>query len=133
MVWPFRARRRSAPGTTTAQFDAYTPVDDLIRMMSSAEGPVTRDEALSVAAVSRGRNLLCSIATLPMREYGPDGRIVDNPLLRQLDPDVPNIVTIAQTVEDLIFDGIAWWRITGFSWTGFPATVRRLDPRSVSV
>ncbi len=94
-----------------------------------ASGPaarVGRAEALSVAAVQRGRNALCSIATLPLRLYrGLD--IERSPLLEQLDPDVPNVVTLAQTIEDLAFEGLSWWLITAQDFDGYPVAVRHLD------
>ncbi len=92
-----------------------------------------RPEALSVPAVQRGRNLICSISTLPLIQYGPDLVVVRLPLLEQIDPDVPNVVTLAQTVEDLLFEGISWWRITAFGADGFPTSARHLDYSSVSL
>ncbi|WP_281182154.1 phage portal protein [Micromonospora mirobrigensis] len=94
---------------------------------------VGRTEALSVPAVQRGRNLICSIATLPLVQYGPDRSVVTNLLLQQIDPDVANVVTLAQTIEDLLFDGLSWWRITGFGWDGYPTNARHLDVGSVSL
>jgi hypothetical protein len=109
---------------------APQPVDRLISAMKSAEGPVSRDEALSVAAVQRGRNELCSIATLPLRQYrGLD--VIDSALLRQFDLDVPNVVHLAMTVEDLALDKIAWWEVTGQDFAGYPISVRRIDPGKV--
>jgi HK97 family phage prohead protease len=63
---------------------------------------------------------------------GPDGARVPSPLLDQLDPVITNGVTIAQTVEDLVFDAIAWWKILEFGWHGYPTSVQRLDPNTVS-
>lgn len=94
---------------------------------------VARADALSVPAVQRGRNMLCSIATLPLVQYGPDNAVAENPLFTQIDPDVPNVVTLAMTVEDLVFDGIAWWRVLSRGWDKFPTTAMRLDPQSVSL
>lgn len=99
----------------------------------SSSAPVTRTEALSVPAVQRGRNLVCSIATLPLEQHGPDNTFVDSPLLRQLDVDVANCVTLAQTLEDLLFDGISWWLVTAQDFAGFPMAVRHLDVTMVSL
>lgn len=111
----------------------YKPVDLMFAEMAQASGTVSRTEALSVPAVQRGRNLLCSIATLPLQQIGPDRSVVRSPLLEQIDPDVPNVVTLSQTVEDLLFVGVSWWRITGFDFAGYPMTARHLDPATVSV
>jgi HK97 family phage prohead protease len=105
-----------------------------LSMMGAGASPrVTRDEALSISTVQRGRNLLCSISTLPLDEFDSSNRIVDSQLLAQIDPDIPNVVTLAQTVEDLVFESIAWWRITEFGPGGFPSKARRLDPGTVSL
>ncbi|WP_281251408.1 phage portal protein [Micromonospora avicenniae] len=94
---------------------------------------VSRDEALSVPAVQRGRNLICSISTLPLVQYGPDRQVVRNPFLEQIDPDVANVWTLAMTVEDLLFEQIAWWKITEFAADNYPMHARRLDPAKVTV
>lgn len=124
-------------GVPRHEFSESTPrpIDQLFaELRGSGSAPrVGRTEALSVPAVQRGRNLLCSIATLPLVQLGPDRQPVRNPLLEQIDPDVPNIVTLTQTVEDVVFEGIAWWQVTAFAADGFPMSARRLDPGTVSV
>jgi HK97 family phage prohead protease len=109
------------------------PIDQMFAEMRGSATSVTRAEALSVPAVQRGRNMLCSIATLPLVQRGPTNAVVPNPLLAQIDLDVPNVVTLSQTVEDLVFEAKAWWRITAFAFDGYPATARRLDPYTVSL
>jgi hypothetical protein len=94
---------------------------------------VTRDEALSVVGVKRGRDLLCSIATLPLETVGPDRAVVRSPLLEQIDPNVPNVVTLAMTLEDLIFDSVSWWQVTRLGWDGFPVEARHVDLSAVSM
>lgn len=109
------------------------PIDQMFLEMAAASGAVSRDEALSVPAVQKGRNMICSISSLPLVQRDATRAVVPSPLLDQLDPDVPNVVHLAQTLEDLLFDGIAWWRIVAFGWDGYPVQVRRLDPLTVSV
>lgn len=94
-----------------------------------------RTEALEIPGVLRGRNLICSISTLPLEAYAvADNRIVDHPLLRQIDPNVANVVTLAQSIEDLLFDGVCWWRITRFSSAdGYPYSAVRYAPSQVSL
>ena len=43
-----------------------------------------------------------------------------SPLLEQIDPDVPNVVTLAQTIEDLLFDGVSWWMVTRVGADRYP-------------
>jgi len=106
------------------------PIDALVQGVWGSTwangGPVSRDDALLVAAVERGRDEICAaVATLPLHTYrGLD--MIPNPFLDQPDPDVPNVVTFAQLVEDLIFDGISWWRKTGYDYRGFPTSARRV-------
>lgn len=109
------------------------PIDMLLSAMRSGDtGTVDRDRALSVAAVLRARNEICSISTLPLRLFkGLD--VVNSPLFRQFDPDVANVVHMALTVEDLLFEKIAWWQKLGLDFDGFPAMVRRIDPCKVSL
>ncbi|MET9303202.1 phage portal protein [Micromonospora aurantiaca] len=117
-----------------AEFDsAPRPVDRVIAdMKAGTPGRVSREQALSVAAVQRGRNSLCSIATLPLVQYkGLD--IVQSSFLAQIDPDVANVVTLSQTIEDLAFDGISWWLITAQDFAGYPLAARHLDVRTVSL
>lgn len=122
------------PETPRATFSSHPmPIDQMFLAMRGSTGPVSRDEALSVPAIQKGRNLLCSIATLPIVQKDANNKRVRNPLFDQLDPDVPNIVHMAQTVEDLVFESISWWRITGYGFDGYPMTVRRLEPSSVSL
>jgi len=94
---------------------------------------VGRSEALSVPAVLRGRNLICSLATLPLVQKDADLQTVRLPLLEQIDPNVANVVTLAQTIEDLLFDGIAWWKITAFGADGYPVSAEHKDVGSVSL
>ncbi|WP_030488189.1 phage portal protein [Micromonospora chokoriensis] len=117
-----------------AEFDtAPRPIEQVFAALNAAgTGRVTRDEALSVAAVQKGRNSLCSIATLPLRQYRQLD-IVRSPFLDQIDPDVANVVTLSQTIEDLAFDAISWWLITAQDFQGYPLAARHLDVATVSL
>ncbi len=115
------------------------PIDAVIGEMlgvgTAVEPRIGRTEALSVPAVVKGRNMICSISTLPLVQRRADGTVVDNnPLFRQLDRDVPNVVTLAQTVEDLLFEAISWWRVTGYGGPGmFPTDIQHVDVGAVSL
>lgn len=127
----YRARFDAA---SDQQFAApYAPINTLIEGLFRGVGRVGRDEALGVPAVRKGRNMICSISTLPLEAVDARNVVQDHPLLRQIDANVPNVVTMAQTLEDLLFEGIAWWRITGFGWDGYPVSAVRLDPAGVSI
>lgn len=121
--------------TSTGQFDTAARAIDQVFLEFAKRGSnqVSRADALSVPAVVRGRNMICSIATLPLVQKDTRNEVVRNPLLEQLDRDVANVVTLAQTIEDLIFDAISWWQVTAQDSDGFPVFVRHLDVGSVSV
>jgi HK97 family phage prohead protease len=83
--------------------------------------------------VVRGRNLICSIAALPLHELDSARVSVDSPFLRQIDPNVPNVVTLAQTIDDLIFEGVSWWRVIEYAYDGRPKWVHHVDVEAVSI
>lgn len=92
-----------------------------------------RQAALSIPAVLRGRNMICSISTLPLEAVDARNVVKDHPLFRQIDPNVPNVVMLAMTIEDLLFDAVAWWRVTAFDSDGYPASAQRYAPDTVSL
>lgn len=98
---------------------------------------VSRRAAMQVPAVKRGRDLICApIGGLPLQTYNSNQAEVTDDLLKQPEADVPRIVTMTRTVEDMLFEQRAWWRVV--EWTGprpynYPRRIRRLDPRSVQI
>lgn len=122
------ARGRSQTSAVVG-FSTSGPIDALIRGAWGSwwieSGPVSREDALLTAPVKRGRDVLCSLATLPLVNYrGLD--VVPRTFLEQPDPDVPRVVMYAQTIEDLLFDGVSWWLKTGLDYRGFPTSARRV-------
>lgn len=96
--------------------------------------PVPREDALQVPAVLTARMLIAgTIGTLPLEVHDKNRAEVDSPFIRQPDPNITRSVLIAYTVEDLMFEGEAWWRITAFGWDGFPAKAKRIEPWRVDV
>lgn len=140
-----RALRRMVAGTPRAQRGRISAsaltLDDYVieRGLANVSGePVSRRDALSVPAMLRGRNIVCSLSTLPLVQTNGPGSVQRNPLLDQIDPDVPNVVTVAQTIEDLMFESIAWWQVT--AWTvrpdggrGFPIHAKHLNTWQVTL
>jgi HK97 family phage prohead protease len=93
----------------------------------------TREAALGVPAVLKGRNMICNIATLPLVLLDTKRKPVREALFEQTDPQVPNVVTLAMTVEDLLMDGIGWWEKLTYTPFGFPKSARHVDSRRVTV
>jgi HK97 family phage prohead protease len=122
--------------STVVQADsAPVSIDQLFLDMTGrlSSSHLSRSTALTVPAVQRGRNMICSVATLPLVQYNTANAKVRNPFLEQIDRDVANVVTLAQTLEDLLFESISWWYITEFDAAGFPLHARHLDVGTVSV
>jgi hypothetical protein len=109
------------------------PVDQLLMHFWSKTGKIGRSQALSVPAVRRGRNMICAISTLPLQAVDEDNRVVRRPLFAQLDSNTANVVVLAQSIEDLFFDAVAWWRVVGFDAQGYPSRIRRYDVTDVSL
>jgi len=110
------------------------PVDQLLLHWWEKNGGVLdRAQALTVPAVLRGRNMICSVSTLPLQAVDEQHNVIARPLFRQIDPNTANVVVMAQTVEDLLFEGVAWWRVVGFGVDGYPSRCVRYSPDQVSL
>lgn len=99
-----------------------------------ATDTITRREAMSIPAMRQGRQTIAgTIGTLPLtslRTRSDDGRVeaVTRDLLEQPDPNVTRQHTLTWTVDDLLFGGIAWWRITARDGQGYPTHAERIGP-----
>lgn len=109
------------------------PVDQLLMHLWSKQGKIGRPQALTVPAVRRGRNMICAISTLPLQAVDENNRVQRRPLFTQLDNNTANVVVLAQTLEDLLFDAVAWWRVVGFDVDGYPSRVQRYAPDQVTL
>lgn len=122
-----------------AAFEVTVPPEMLEAMTAagSIAPRISRAEALQVPAVLRSRNLIAgTLARLPIHLRNADREVVtgaDAPttLLDQIDRDVPNVVTMAYTYADLLFDAEAWWYVTERNYRGFPTFAQHLDPSRV--
>ncbi|WBQ02947.1 phage portal protein [Kribbella sp. CA-293567] len=95
---------------------------------------ISRREAIQVPAVKRSRDLIAgSIGQLPLNVYDSERVQLVNDLLPQPERNRGRTVTLTATVEDLLFERIAWWRVVERTWEGYPRFVRRVDPCRVDV
>jgi len=97
---------------------------------------ISRAEALQVPAVLRSRNLIAgTLGSLPVVTVDPKKQVVPGTYLLggNINPDVPNSVTMAYTVEDLLFEGVAWWWVMKFGWHEYPVEARWVPESSVAV
>jgi phage portal protein BeeE len=124
---PVKIEAQAAPQLMTDSFNYYLP-----GVMTA----VGRDEAMSVPSVARCRNLLCStIAGLPLELYRKStGEELGSPLwLEQPSVSQPRSITIAWTVDSLLFFGVAYWRVTEVYFDdGRPARFEWIAPGRVS-
>jgi hypothetical protein len=118
------------------------PTDVLEAFGVHTGGTVTRAKAMGIPAMRRGRQIIAgTLGTLPLQAMRRNARgqlaPVDDgttaQLLAELDPRTTTQWTLTWTVDDLLFHGISWWRITATDAYGWPRTVERLAPGRVQV
>ena len=124
---PTKIEAQAAPQLMTDAFNYYLPI---------TLTAVGRDEAMSVPAVARCRNLISStIANMPLELYKKStGEELGKPLwLEQPSVSQPRSVTMAWTVDSLIFFGVAYWQVTElYADDGRPARFQWIAPGRVS-
>ena len=97
---------------------------------------INRSDAMQVPAVARARNIIAgTIGTLGLNAYNDItyAKIEGRTLIKQPDPALPMAVTMAWTIEDLLFYGHAFWQVLAISQEdGRPTQARRIDPTRVT-
>jgi HK97 family phage portal protein len=71
----------------------------------------TREQAMGVPALARGRNIICSsVASLPLEGYNKftGAHVEPTQAIWQPDPRIPASATYAWIAEDLLFHGVAY-------------------------
>ena len=103
---------------------------------------MTRDAAMSLPTIARAQALICgSIAQLPLTQWRVDysqvpaveARTPAVSWTRRPDPDRTRAWILGWTADDLMFDGVAHWRVTSRFADTFPATFRRIWPGMLDV
>ena len=119
--------------------NSSNPVGNFYNYMEGQQ----RNQAMSLATVSRSRDLLASvIACMPLKMYGEmfndaTGEMEEIPLaprswLRQPDPSNTYNFLMAWTLDDLLFYGRAMWIILERTQDGYPSKFRRLPMGSIT-
>lgn len=115
-------------GPPLAGFEPPYPFDQIA-------GWLDRDAAMSVASISRSRDLICSaVSQLPITTWTIDRaqvphlerRIPDIGWAERPDPNRTRQWLLSWTTDDLYFHGVAHWRITDRYATGFPSSFERI-------
>jgi HK97 family phage portal protein len=94
---------------------------------------MSRREAIQCPAVKRSRDLITTLGTLPLAVYDTENNRHVNDLLDQPEQHRPRSKTMIDTLDDLLFEGVAYWRVTERRFDGYPRFVERVSARRVDV
>lgn len=131
--------RAKAIEPTSADVAAALPLPTVDSLIIPFNGTVTatREEAMSIPAVARARNILCSsIAALPLEVWDrATGAEVDTPKSISLpDRRVNAAATYTWLAEDLLFYGYAYLRVNElYADTGRFRDGERINPTRVQI
>lgn len=96
---------------------------------------VTRDEAMTVPAVARARNIIAgTLASLPLELYNNRDEELPKPRwMKQPDPHSAYGTMMAWTIDDLLFNGNAYWQIIEvYKEDGRPSAFRYINYNRVT-
>lgn len=95
---------------------------------------INRKMAMQVPGVKRARDIICqTIGVLPVEFIDAGNNVHAHPLLKQPEADIPRAITMINTLDDLLFEAVAVWRIVATDANGYPLKVRRLEPGTVDL
>jgi HK97 family phage portal protein len=106
-VAPMRGADVAAQIGPAPTLDAFYP-------FGGADYLASREEAMSVPAIARARNMICnSIATIPLITRDKEtGTIIDQPIvIDEPDRRVPGSVSWVWACEDLLFTGFSYFQV----------------------
>ena len=126
-----------------AYYSSQVAGPNLIGDWWSYQAGVMRNRAMSVAAISRSRDLMASVlASMQLkmcteRWNETEGEMEEVPLaprswLRQLDPEMPNNFLFPWIFDDLFFFGRCYLYITSRTKDGYMASATRLPQGSIT-
>lgn len=97
-------------------------------------GRISRESAIQVPAVKRARDLICgTLGGVPMELIAPGFDLTSSALLEQPERNIPRSVTYTRLFEDLLFEGVAWWKVRENDYRQYPTKVERVAPHRVEV
>ena len=127
-----------APQPTTITVDAAaTPVPfnvSTVGNMFGGLGSATRAQAMAIPTIARSRNILCSLATLPLEQYikSTGAHVEPNRVINQPDSRVPGSTIYAFIAEDLLFHGVAYGQVLSMYADGRIQEWTRVAPERVT-
>jgi len=94
----------------------------------------TRQQAMAIPTIARARNILCSLATLPLEQYikSTGGHVEPNRVINQPDSRVPGSAIYAFIAEDLLFHGVAYGQVMSMYADGRIQEWTRVAPDRVT-
>jgi HK97 family phage portal protein len=120
--------------TVEAAFE--TPISPSFWTGILQQSYVTRQQAMTVPAVNRARNVTCgTIGSLPLVRYDMrnNTRLDPLPWQYQLDPDVPQSITLTWLVDSLFFFGVAYLQVLELYPDGRVQNARWISPERVQI
>lgn len=108
-------------------------LDEAMALMASVQ-KITRAQAMTVPAVIGARNRICALGQLPLQLHEPDGTVVaDWDFMTNPERGTTGSQTWTNALDDLLFSGRCFIKITHTNGYGFPAEGVRLLPETVTV
>ena len=94
----------------------------------------TRQQAMAIPTIARARNILCSLATLPLEQYvkSTGAHVEPNRVINQPDSRVPGSAIYAFIAEDLLFHGVAYGQVMSMYADGRIQEWTRVAPERVT-
>jgi len=94
----------------------------------------SRSQAMAIPTIARARNILCSLATLPLEQYvkSTGAHIEANRVINQPDSRVPGSAIYAYIAEDLLFHGVAYGQVMSMYADGRIQEWTRIAPERVT-
>ena len=131
------APKYDAPKVEAAS--AYLPLNEtnIFGGLFSTSTTATRDEAMGIPTVARGRNIICSTIASTMIDVwqkSTQTRIDPPRIINQPDPRVPGANVWSWIAEDLLFYGFAYLRVLDrYAEDGRVRSAERIAPTRVTI
>jgi HK97 family phage portal protein len=100
-------------GLTVDAAAVPAPLNPSLNNFYFSASTATRQQAMAIPTVARARNILCSLATLPIEQYikSTGAHVEPNRVINQPDSRVPGSAIYSFIAEDLLFHGVAYGQV----------------------